>query len=210
MAFRVTSRYIYEPNQYLMKAESKNVAPDLLNFEVTTWRGHAINLKEGPRPDQIDIEDIAHHLAYQCRYAGACNHFYSIAEHSIYVAKHALKMHRIYYLLHDAHEYLYQDITKPLKNLILSKTPVYENVCTACDVAIMKGLNLSLVAFNNLYGAIKEVDMHVYDLEQQALRGRFARVPLFPEHDPMYGATFNMSPEEAEATFLAMYYDLCQ
>lgn len=39
-----------------------------------------------PRADEIDILDIAHALSHQCRYAGHCKRFYSVAEHSIWCA----------------------------------------------------------------------------------------------------------------------------
>ena len=39
-----------------------------------------------PRPEDVRIEDIAHALSMQCRFAGHCDRFYSVAEHSIRVA----------------------------------------------------------------------------------------------------------------------------
>lgn len=46
-----------------------------------------------PKPEEVDLEVIAHHLANRCRYNGATQHptdidriFFSVAEHSIYVA----------------------------------------------------------------------------------------------------------------------------
>lgn len=191
-----------------MNAETPNQpAVDLLNYEITTWKGHRIDFREGPTVDQIDIEDIAHHLALQCRFMGAVNRFYSIAEHSIYVARHTAKMHGAYFLLHDAHEYLYQDICKPLKNFILSKSDVYEKACDQADKVIMKALGLNYIGFKNLYPRIKEVDNYIYDLEHKFLRGRFAPVPSFAEGEPLHGAPFGMAPEEAEAIFLQMFHD---
>ena len=94
----------------------KNIAPEKITL--TTWLGHEIDLLTGPRHNQIQIEDIAHHLAMQCRFAGAVDRFYSVAEHSIYVSLYAPSIYAIYYLLHDAAEYLLQDITAPNKKLI--------------------------------------------------------------------------------------------
>lgn len=33
-----------------------------------------------PRAEEVDDEDIAHHLGMICRYCGACRRFYSVAE----------------------------------------------------------------------------------------------------------------------------------
>lgn len=52
---------------------------------VSTFRGNRFYPLE-PRIDDIEIEDIAHGLAYQCRFNGQTNAFYSVAQHSLIVA----------------------------------------------------------------------------------------------------------------------------
>jgi uncharacterized protein len=73
-----------------------------------------------PRPEDIDLTDIAHALSLQCRFAGHCRYHYSIAEHSLLVASivseiapndETLKAA----LLHDASEAYLTDIPRPLK-----------------------------------------------------------------------------------------------
>ena len=39
-----------------------------------------------PRPSDIHIDDIAHHLAHICRFNGACSTLYCVAEHSVRVS----------------------------------------------------------------------------------------------------------------------------
>ncbi len=71
-------------------------------------------------PDNIDILDIAHALSMQCRFAGHCKRFYSVAEHSVHVFR--LLSRQGHYsdllkaaLLHDASEAYLGDVTRPLK-----------------------------------------------------------------------------------------------
>jgi hypothetical protein len=71
-----------------------------------------------PRADEVFIEDIAHSLAMQCRYAGHCHRFYSVAEHSVLMARH-LRWEGVdvalWALLHDASEAYLVDIPRPVK-----------------------------------------------------------------------------------------------
>jgi hypothetical protein len=80
-----------------------------------------------PRPDEIFIDAIAHQLATSARWQGATQHrrfksriFYSVAEHSVYVARDVrLRQNRpdlaLEALLHDAPEYVIGDLIRPLK-----------------------------------------------------------------------------------------------
>lgn len=174
-------------------------------FTIKTWKGHVIDLMAGPTVDQVDIEEIAHALAYQCRFTGHVNRFYSVAEHSIYVAKFALRMHGPYYLLHDVAEWIYYDLSKPLKNVLETKSKLYRELCDQCDKVVMKALGLNYTGFQNLYPNIKEVDNLVCDLEKKFLKGVSAPNPVFPEDHPLHGAPFGMEPMEAERTFLEYY-----
>lgn len=68
-----------------------------------------------PRPEEIHIEDIAHALSMQCRFAGHCLRFYSVAEHS-YLLSHAVcPDNALWALLHDASEAYLVDVPRPLK-----------------------------------------------------------------------------------------------
>lgn len=70
-----------------------------------------------PRPEDVDIVDIAHALAMTCRYAGHCKVFYSVAQHSVLVASKAPAHLALRALLHDAPEALtgFGDIIRPMK-----------------------------------------------------------------------------------------------
>lgn len=73
-----------------------------------------------PRPEDIDIGDIAHALSQVCRFGGHCLRAYSVAEHSVRVAQ-AIRdyggSHDTQFegLLHDAAEAYIGDVIWPLK-----------------------------------------------------------------------------------------------
>jgi len=69
-----------------------------------------------PRPEDINIEDIAHSLSQQCRFAGHSRFFYSVAQHSILVANFAPDELKLAALLHDAAEAYCQDLIRPIKH----------------------------------------------------------------------------------------------
>lgn len=100
----------------------------------------------GPDPRGIDIRDVAHSLSQQCRYAGHCRPFWSVAQHSLEVSRRVearLSTDRLGYppshpayitperyggcskrvgalwgLLHDASEAYLQDIVRGIKPLV--------------------------------------------------------------------------------------------
>lgn len=81
-----------------------------------------------PDPADVAIEDVAHGLANECRYAGHVRWFYSVAEHSVLVSIHAAKralelgwsaqlvwLTAIYGMTHDGSEAYVGDVIRPLK-----------------------------------------------------------------------------------------------
>jgi hypothetical protein len=68
-------------------------------------------------PDDIDLRDIAHALAYKCRFTGHTVRFYSIAEHCLHVSRLLPPPLHCLGLLHDAAEAYLPDIATPIKHL---------------------------------------------------------------------------------------------
>ena len=69
-----------------------------------------------PDMESLCIEDIAHALSHQCRFAGHTRKFYSVAEHSVratYLMPVGLEL---WGLLHDASEAYLVDVPRPLKH----------------------------------------------------------------------------------------------
>lgn len=69
-----------------------------------------------PRAEEVRIEDIAHALSLQCRFTGHCLRFYSVAEHSVRVARRVPKADQKWALLHDASEAYLIDLARPVKH----------------------------------------------------------------------------------------------
>lgn len=88
---------------------------------ITTASGKLFNVLE-PRAEDVDINDIAHALANQCRFGGHTSEFMSVAQHSLLVlsvvgnltAPDDLDLH-LAALLHDAAEAYLVDVPRPVK-----------------------------------------------------------------------------------------------
>lgn len=73
-----------------------------------------------PRADEVCIEDIAHALSHQCRFAGHTRTFYSVAEHCVRVAEYLHNQSgdrslALWGLMHDASEAYLVDLPRPVK-----------------------------------------------------------------------------------------------
>lgn len=86
-------------------------------------RGHYMRTYSGrqfwpmdPKAEEIDIEDIAHHLAMQCRFNGATKSFYSVAEHCVIGSYLVPPEDAFEFLMHDAAEAYLGDLIRPMKN----------------------------------------------------------------------------------------------
>ena len=69
-----------------------------------------------PRAEDIEIEDIAHSLALQCRFNGHVKDLYSVGEHSLRVVDYVSPPNKFWGLMHDSAEAYTGDIITPLKS----------------------------------------------------------------------------------------------
>lgn len=151
-----------------------------------------------PTPEQIDIEDIAHGLAYQCRFNGQTRYFYSVAQHSLIVADLVAQDLRAAALLHDAAEAYMGDMVKPLKQLF----PLFSEI--ESRVMSVVGLRYGIGNFDD--PAIKRADLIALAMEKRDL------MPNSSEPwDSLKGIVASpiritpMSPQEAKAAFLLAF-----
>lgn len=110
--------------------------------------GHFMHISSGrkywpmdPRPEEVDIETIAHHLSMKCRWNGATKRFYSIAEHSIYVSQQVPLEDALEALMHDAAEAYITDFIRPLKYDPAFSEP-YAKIERLNELAIAQCFNL--------------------------------------------------------------------
>lgn len=89
---------------------------DFIEGEIVTASGARLNLLR-PDPESICLEDIATGISREGRYANQTARFYSVAEHSLHLARlvGADPWLRALALLHDASEAYLRDIPAPIK-----------------------------------------------------------------------------------------------
>lgn len=93
-----------------------------------------------PRPEDIDIDDVAHALSLLCRYGGHCLRFYSVAEHSVLLASKVAPENRLWALLHDASEAYLVDVPRPIKRFLGGYKEAEDKIMRAvCDRFGLRG-----------------------------------------------------------------------
>lgn len=98
---------------------------------IETYTGKVFHFLS-PALEEIDIEDIAHSLANECRFGGHTSEFYSVAEHSVLVATLLPDDLALAGLLHDASEAYIRDIASPVKQYLSN----YKDIETVIQDAV--------------------------------------------------------------------------
>lgn len=88
------------------------------DYWIQTYTGVRFDLLE-PTPDMVRLDDIAWSLAHIRRFGGHAG-AYTVAEHSLLVAKVCPVELQLEALLHDAHEAYVGDIVSPVQGAILA------------------------------------------------------------------------------------------
>ena len=122
-----------------------------------------------PRPEEVELEDIAHALSNICRFNGHVNDFYSVGTHSLNVCALLIvrgenRLVQLYGLLHDAAEAYCCDIPRPLKPYLEG----YKEIETGIMEAIYKRFNLT-PPDERTVKVIKEADNFALALEGKKL-----------------------------------------
>ncbi|WP_323767897.1 HD family hydrolase [Antarctobacter sp.] len=142
-----------------------------------------------PTPVDIEIEDIAHGLAFVARWNGQTrgDYAYSVAEHSLLVevifgrlCPQARPAERLTALLHDAPEYVIGDMISPVKAAV---GPGYEELDKRLAAAIHIRFGLPAMTPQRLKKQIKKADRISAWMEATQIAG-FTR----SEADKFFGA----------------------
>ena len=168
-----------------------------------------------PRAEDICIEDIAHALSNMCRFNGHVSEFYSVAQHSVQVAKHTPAPFKLHALLHDASEAYIFDVPKPIKDKFflfsLGKYLRYSVVEASIERVIFDKFDVK--DYN--YPVVKSYDIMAICTEVRDLMGSSVRAaqisnyPVLNQDIRCFEETIvPLSPKEAEAEFLKMFREL--
>lgn len=155
-----------------------------------------------PASSDFDIEDIAHGLAHVCRYAGQCQMFYSVAEHSLLVSE-TVEQFALEALMHDAAEAFIGDITRPLKQLL----PEYKAIESLIEQVISQRFGLQ----GEAKAVIKEADLRVLAAEQHQVMAKGCadwadEAGIVPAEITVRGLT----PSAAKHQFLSRFHQLSE
>ncbi len=106
---------------------------------IQTLEGHKV-LLEQPDPYLISPETITVCLARKCRFGGHCKYFYSVAQHSVFVASLVPAPLKLAALLHDGHEVYsgFGDVLSPAKRLRADICQFLDRHTLEIDKAIAK------------------------------------------------------------------------
>lgn len=156
-----------------------------------------------PRPEDVSIEDIAHALSLQCRFAGHVYKFYSVAEHSVLMAwwlyRHAGAQTALAGLLHDASEAYLVDVPRPVKPFLAG----YKDAEAKVQAVIMHKYGLP----PELPRAVKEADDRIIgdelaNLKPMEWHGRY--------RNPLGVRLQYWEPPRAEEKFLSAFRALSE
>lgn len=158
-----------------------------------------------PRPEDVEIEDIAHALSLLCRFTGHVREFYSVAQHSVLVACLVEEQHpdlALAALLHDASEAYLVDVPRPIKPFLDG----YRIIEQAVSHVIAERFNVNPLHLDDQ--VVKGADRVLLRTEQRDLMP-----PAHPGEDrddvaPLRHRIYPMDSELAEVLFLRHFHRL--
>jgi hypothetical protein len=157
-----------------------------------------------PRANEVFIEDIAHHLSNQCRYAGATKLFYSVAQHSVLVSQNVPEKDALSGLLHDAAEAYTADLIRPIKNNS-ALGDAFKEVEAKVWLAVCERFQIPVEEPES----VRTVDKYTMIVtEQRDVMRMPPRAWQEDGHEPLRERIIYWSPENAHSRFLRRFFEL--
>lgn len=181
---------------------ASDTAPRMGDF-MQTFTGRAVYPLD-LRTSDIDIRDIAHALSMQCRYAGHTQRFYSVAEHSVLVARWCRQYGpaaALEGLLHDATEAYLVDVPRPVKPFLKGYKLMEQRA------AEIIGQRFGLDP-RGCPECVHEADNRILNDERAALMAPCEREWGLSDARPLGVVIEGWVPARAEREFLALFAEL--
>ncbi|HZX69775.1 MAG TPA: hypothetical protein VFE77_03070 [Rhodanobacter sp.] len=167
-----------------------------------------------PRQEEVFISDIANGLALDCRYSGQgmVGRFYSVAEHSVLMARYAFSVAKwpplaaLAVLLHDAPEAYLNDLSRAVKHAVGSAyTDLEANIGRVIDESF------GVTPWRIICASkIKTIDRRMVPVEKVAIM-RYPQPWAFDQYQPLEGVNVQCwAPPRAKREFLDCYLALCK
>lgn len=178
---------------------------------IVTCSGRRVSLTD-PDAATIDIRDIAHHLAFINRYAGATALPYCVADHSCLVAailRRETPRVALIGLLHDAHEAYLGDIVSPAKRALFGSPVIptrFDGLAGALDLAIFDACGIAPPSIDEMK-RVAVADEIALVTEWRDLMEHGAPCPI-DGVPPARNAVKPLTWSRAEEKFLSVFHEL--
>jgi hypothetical protein len=160
-----------------------------------------------PRPEDVDLADVAHSLSMQCRFNGHCRDFYSVAQHSVLVSRLVRPELALHGLL-DAAEAYVGDLVRPIKQTFRTWNVVaFDALESLAELAIFAQFGVRPPDGDEAE-EIKRADLVALSTERRDLLKPGLVWRTTTTHPPAPETIRPMPPLEAEALFLARWVEL--
>jgi 5'-deoxynucleotidase YfbR-like HD superfamily hydrolase len=173
-----------------------------------------------PKPEEVDIEDIAHALSLVCRFTGHTYCFYSVADHSLRVSKlaeqltmaehgalslrvKAAREMALWGLLHDASEAYLCDVPSPLK-----RAPGLGQLYKGFERKLMEVIADRFNLSPHEPAVVKDADRILLKTEMRDLMNATEGFSLdwdYAGYSPLPETIFPLDPQHAEVEFLRRF-----
>jgi hypothetical protein len=156
-----------------------------------------------PRPEDIDINDIATALSKKCRWGGHCSGFFSVAEHSVLCSYLVPRGMELSALLHDASEAYLPDLPSPIKDM--PEFAIFSEAEDLIHEAVALKFNLHYLGSPE----VKAADMRSRQVERDQLIPFPRSLKNFANVEDLEGLVLRcLSCDEAATQFMARYNEL--